>query len=115
MASIGLHASAAHFVARGSSHHSLDLKPWRRRPPLWTASSKGSILSERHLREALEEVDTVIQVHRAAVVEEGGDVERFNKLIVDGARLVAEVAKAQGAERFLHLSSVMVYGFNFPD
>ena len=77
-------------------HHitGLDLHPTE--VPYFDRVIRGSILSERHLEEALEGVDTVI--HTAAIVEEGGDVERFNKLNVDGARLVAEVAKTRGAQ-----------------
>ena len=107
---IGRHV-AAHFRQEGHHITGLDLHPTE--VPYFDRVIRGSILSERHLEEALEGVDTVI--HTAAIVEEGGDVERFNKLNVDGARLVAEVAKTKGARRLLHLSSVMVYGFNFPD
>jgi nucleoside-diphosphate-sugar epimerase len=33
---------------------------------------------------------------------------------VDGSEQVALAARSQGASRFVHLSSVMVYGFNYP-
>ena len=89
---IGRHV-AAYFRQEGHHITGLDLHPTE--VPYFDRVIRGSILSERHLEEALEGVDTVI--HTAAIVEEGGDVERFNKLNVDGARLVAEVAKADGA------------------
>ena len=102
---------AAHFREEGHHITGLDLNPTD--APHFDRVIQGSILSKRHLEEAFEDIDTVI--HTAAIVEEGGDIERFNRLNVDGARLVAEVAKARGAQRLLHLSSVMVYGFDFPD
>ena len=81
---IGRHV-AAHFRQEGHHHGSGSPST----EVLTSTASSSSILSERHLEEALEGVDTVI--HTAAIVEEGGDVERFNKLNVDGARLVAEL------------------------
>ena len=73
----------------------------------------GSILQRRDLEATFENVDTVI--HTAAIVEESGDAETFYRLNVDGAALAAQVARDSGVRRFIHLSSVMVYGFDFPD
>eukprot|EP00002_Diphylleia_rotans_P016661 TRINITY_DN3241_c0_g1_i1.p1 TRINITY_DN3241_c0_g1~~TRINITY_DN3241_c0_g1_i1.p1 ORF type:complete len:375 (+),score=80.54 TRINITY_DN3241_c0_g1_i1:63-1187(+) len=52
--------------------------------------------------------------HTAAVVLEDGKMEFFRKVNVEGSRNMCSSAKAAGASVFLHLSSVMVYGFNYP-
>lgn len=57
--------------------------------------------------------DTV--VHTAAVVAESGDLSVFEAVNVDGPRTVATAAHNAGVHRFVHLSSVMVYGFDYPD
>jgi nucleoside-diphosphate-sugar epimerase len=54
-------------------------------------------------------------VHTAAIVGEGGDWARYRKVNVEGTRTMARAAKAAGVARFVHLSSVMVYGFDYPD
>lgn len=52
--------------------------------------------------------------HTAAIVDEGGEWAKFRKVNVEGTRHVASVARDAGVSRFVHLSSVMVYGFDFP-
>lgn len=54
-------------------------------------------------------------IHTAAVVAEQGDRALFQRVNVEGTRQTAEAARAAGVRRFVHLSSVMVYGFRFPD
>jgi nucleoside-diphosphate-sugar epimerase len=53
--------------------------------------------------------------HTAAIVEGAGDMEIFHKVNVEGTRMVLEAAKRSACKRFVHLSSVMVYGFDYPD
>lgn len=60
-----------------------------------------------------EGLDTV--VHTAAIVAESGEWAAFRAVNVEGPRTVATAARAAGARRFVHLSSVMVHGFDFPD
>ncbi len=55
-----------------------------------------------------------IVAHTAAVVREHGPRALFQRVNVDGAEQMALAAGAQGARRFIHLSSVMVYGFTYP-
>jgi nucleoside-diphosphate-sugar epimerase len=55
-----------------------------------------------------------VVLHTAAVVREDGPRELFDRVNVGGTRVVAEAARKQGARRFVHLSSVMVYGFQYP-
>ena len=57
--------------------------------------------------------DTV--VHTAAIVAESGDLEVFRRVNVGGPVTVATAARAAGTRRFVHFSSVMVYGFDYPD
>jgi nucleoside-diphosphate-sugar epimerase len=53
-------------------------------------------------------------IHTAAVVGEGGDRALYDRVNVGGARAVLEGARRAGAA-LVHLSSVMVYGFEYPD
>lgn len=53
--------------------------------------------------------------HTAAVVQEDGPRELYERVNNVGTRIVCEVAKAKGVKRVLHLSSIMVYGFDYPD
>ena len=58
--------------------------------------------------------DATAVVHTAAVVQEDGDWDLFRRVNVGGTSLVARLARAADA-RFVHLSSVMVYGFRYAD
>lgn len=53
-------------------------------------------------------------VHTAAIVREDGPWDLFRRINVQGAETVARAARDAGARRFVHLSSVMVYGFHYP-
>ena len=56
-----------------------------------------------------------IVLHTAAVVKEGGSLQEFRKVNVDASVNLASVARDFGCKTFVHLSSVMVYGFNYGD
>jgi nucleoside-diphosphate-sugar epimerase len=58
---------------------------------------------------ALEGADLV--VHTAAHVREWGAMEEFVRVNVGGTANVLDAAEAAGAERVVHLSSVVVYGY----
>jgi nucleoside-diphosphate-sugar epimerase len=58
---------------------------------------------------ALKGADLV--VHAAAFVREWGTMEEFIPVNVGGTVNVLDAAEATGAERVLHLSSVVVYGY----
>jgi len=62
---------------------------------------------------ALDGVDTVI--HTAAVVSTVAPYDKAWEVNVLGTRRVLEAAKAAGVRRFVHLSSVAAFGFEFPD
>ena len=53
--------------------------------------------------------------HTAAVVQEDGPSELYDRVNNQGTRTVCTVARAQGVPRLIHLSSIMVYGFDYPD
>jgi nucleoside-diphosphate-sugar epimerase len=61
-------------------------------------------------REALEDAELVI--HAAAFVREWGSMEDFIRVNVGGTVNVLDAAEAAGAERVVHLSSVVVYGYD---
>jgi len=72
----------------------------------------GDICDDEPILELCSGADVV--VHTAAIVAEGGDYDLFWKVNVGGAANVASLARAAGARHFIHLSSVMVYGFSYP-
>jgi 2-alkyl-3-oxoalkanoate reductase len=51
-----------------------------------------------------------VVVHTAAIVAEAGDAGRFYAVNVEGTRRVALAAARHGVGRFVHVSSVTVYG-----
>jgi nucleoside-diphosphate-sugar epimerase len=73
----------------------------------------GSIADPVAAQEACQGMDMV--VHTAAIAKEGGTLSDFRKVNVDGAITMARAAKASGVQAFVHLSSVMVYGFEYPE
>ncbi len=58
---------------------------------------------------------TDVVVHTAALVGMPSDVSRFWAVNVLGTRLALEAAREAGAARFLHVSSVVTFGLDFPD
>jgi nucleoside-diphosphate-sugar epimerase len=70
-------------------------------------------ITSRELGEVFPQVDAVL--HTAAIVTEGGDWDLFRKVNVEAPQRLARLAREKGASQFIHLSSVMVYGFQFPD
>ncbi|MGH2962580.1 MAG: NAD-dependent epimerase/dehydratase family protein [Solirubrobacterales bacterium] len=53
-------------------------------------------------------------VHTAAHVREYGSMDDFVRVNVGGTRNVLDAAKRAGADRALHISSVVVYGYDDP-
>jgi nucleoside-diphosphate-sugar epimerase len=73
----------------------------------------GHTTNEKDLERACENVDIVF--HTEAVLEASGEIEHFRAVNVGGTINTAQGAKKSGVQAFVHLSSVMVYGFNYPD
>lgn len=73
----------------------------------------GDITARGTWEAALDGADLV--VHTAAVVEEAGDRSVFERVNVGGTRNVLEAAADAGVDRAVHLSSIVVFGDDFPD
>jgi nucleoside-diphosphate-sugar epimerase len=73
----------------------------------------GDISQPGQWQQAAEGCDTV--VHTAALVGMPSDTSSFWAVNVRGTRLALEAARDAGARRFLHLSSVVTFGLDFPD
>jgi nucleoside-diphosphate-sugar epimerase len=73
----------------------------------------GNTDQEGILARACEGADIVF--HTLFLNDAGGDIERFRAVNVEGTINVAIAAKQAGIKSFIHLSSALVYGFNFPE
>lgn len=95
----------------------LDVSPLDKDSPLNASENYkhilGSIESESDVNSLVQGVDIVF--HTAAIVKEDGNFELFRKINVEGTKRTAICAANCGVEVFVQLSSVMVYGYIFPD
>ncbi len=73
----------------------------------------GSITDPITAQKACQGVDIVL--HTAQIAQEAGPINHFREINVGGTVNMAKAAKQAGVKTFVHLSSVMVYGFNYPD
>ncbi|MBD2435058.1 MULTISPECIES: NAD-dependent epimerase/dehydratase family protein [Fischerella] len=73
----------------------------------------GSVTDPTTAYKACQGVDIVL--HTAGVVQESGSLKHFREVNVGGTVNMAKAAKSVGVKSFTHLSSAMVYGFNYPD
>lgn len=73
----------------------------------------GDINDAAVLRRCFAAADIVF--HTAAIVEEDGARELYERVNVEGTRSVCAAAETCGVRQLVHLSSVMVYGFRYPD
>jgi nucleoside-diphosphate-sugar epimerase len=73
----------------------------------------GDVTNPTIAQKACQGVDIVL--HTAQVTQEAGPLKHFREVNVNGAVNMAKAAKNAGVKTFVHLSSVMVYGFNYPD
>jgi nucleoside-diphosphate-sugar epimerase len=73
----------------------------------------GSIINPTTAKKACQGVDIVL--HTSQIAEEAGSINHFREVNVGGTVNMAQAAKDAGVKTFVHLSSVMVYGFNYPD
>jgi nucleoside-diphosphate-sugar epimerase len=74
---------------------------------------EGNLLDVPSLRQAATGCDLIF--HCAAVVREGGERDEFLKTNVEGTQNILKVSSEAGVKRFIHFSSVAVYGLNPPD
>ena len=70
----------------------------------------GDVTDATSLARACEGVDVVY--HSAARVGDWGPWEDFQRVTVQGTRNVLEAAIAAGVRRFVHISSISVYGYH---
>ena len=73
----------------------------------------GSVTDRATASRACQGVDIVL--HAAEVAQEGGSLEKFREVNVGGTINIAQAAKDAGVKTFVHLSSGLVYGFNYAD
>ena len=73
---------------------------------------EASVLDESAITRFCQGVDVVI--HTAAVMKEDGAWSDFRAINVQGTETVARLASENGVRGFIHVSSVMVYGYNYP-
>jgi nucleoside-diphosphate-sugar epimerase len=73
----------------------------------------GSITDSTIAQKACQGVDIVL--HTEQLAEEAGAIKNFRDINVGGTVNMAKAAKQAGVKTFVHLSSVMVYGFNYPN
>jgi nucleoside-diphosphate-sugar epimerase len=73
----------------------------------------GHTTDPQALERACENVDIVF--HTESVLEASGELDYFRKVNVDGTINTVNIAKQSGVRSFVHLSSVLVYGFTYPD
>ncbi|MDM9385794.1 NAD-dependent epimerase/dehydratase family protein [Chlorogloeopsis sp. ULAP01] len=71
----------------------------------------GSVCDPVVAQQACQGVDIIL--HTAALVKEGGSLEEFRKVNVGGTLNIARAAIDAGVKTFIHLSSVIVYGFTY--
>lgn len=73
----------------------------------------GNVTDPATAQKACQGVDIVL--HTAEIAKEGGSLDQFREINVSGTINMAQAAKKAGVKTFVHISSVLVYGFNYPD
>jgi nucleoside-diphosphate-sugar epimerase len=73
----------------------------------------GNINDGKIAQKACQGVDIVL--HTAQLAQEAGALKDFREINVDGTITMAKAAKSAGVKTFVHLSSILVYGFNYSD
>lgn len=99
------------FLGAGWSVRGLDLAPDPGLPGL--DYRVGDVTDPATVAAFARGCDTI--VHTAAIVAESGDWGRFQRVNAEAPHTVAVAARAAGVGDVVHLSSVMVHGFDFPD
>lgn len=107
LGSIG-RALGDHFRARGADIRGVDVRADPRRGVV-----AGDVSLPGDWQAAAEGCDLVI--HTAAIVSMRDEPEPVWRVNVVGTRNALDAARAAGARRFMHLSSVVAFSFSFPD
>lgn len=101
-------ALADRLTASGATVTGVDLEPDSARGVV-----AGSTTDPHTWAEALDGVDAVI--HTAAIVSNAADLDTAWRVNVLGTRRTLAATAAAGVQRFVHVSSIMAYGFDYPD
>lgn len=101
-------ALADRLTSQGVTVTGVDLQPDSARGVV-----AGSTTNPDEWADALIGVDTVI--HTAAIVSNAADLDAAWTVNVLGTRRTLSAAAAAGVRRFLHVSSIMAFGFDYPD
>jgi nucleoside-diphosphate-sugar epimerase len=107
-------AVARGLVAEGAEVTGLDLDPAVAKGV--RASGGAFALADVTDREALDRAleGAELVIHTAAYVQDWGTMEEFVRVNVGGTVKVLDAAEAAGANRVVHISSVVVYGYDDP-
>lgn len=73
----------------------------------------GDVTNLTSIQKVCEGVDIVL--HTVELAQEGGSLSEFRKINVDGSVNIGRIAKSAGVKTFVYLSSVLVYGFDYPE
>jgi nucleoside-diphosphate-sugar epimerase len=109
---IGLRAAEI-AIARGMKVRGLQTEDKTSKAKLGIEIITGNITEPKVAKKACEGVDIVL--HAAEIAKEGGAIKDFRKVNVEGTANMASAAKQAGVKTFVHLSSALVYGFNYSD
>jgi 2-alkyl-3-oxoalkanoate reductase len=74
---------------------------------------EGDVTDPASLRRACSGVDCVF--HSAAKVGDWGPWEDFQRITIDGTQNILDASAAAGVRRFVHISSISVYGYHTND
>lgn len=101
-------------VADGATVTGLDVDPGAEQRVLACGAgfAVADVTDRAALDRALEGAELV--VHTAAYVRDWGTMEEFVRVNVGGTVNVLDAAEHSGAERVVHISSVVVYGYHHP-
>ncbi|OCQ98380.1 oxidoreductase [Nostoc sp. MBR 210] len=110
---IGLRAAEL-AIAQGMKVRGLQSSSDRKIPQnLNVEAIAGNITDPKVAQKACQGVDIVL--HTAQLTQEAGPIKEFREINVNGTLTIAKAAKNAGVKTFVHLSSAMVYGFDYPD
>jgi nucleoside-diphosphate-sugar epimerase len=101
-------------IARGMLVRGIELDPKAAEKARGLGASVvgGDVCDPAQAREACRGAEIVF--HAAAIVREFGSWELFERVNVGGTKTMLDAAAASGVRRFVHMSSIMVYGVHAP-
>ncbi|MEL6458774.1 MAG: NAD(P)-dependent oxidoreductase [Cyanobacteria bacterium J06621_15] len=71
----------------------------------------GSVTDASIAQKACQDVDIVL--HFEEVAKEGGSIKEFDEVNIDGTINIGKAARNAGIKTFVHLSTALVYGFDY--